>query len=85
MLAWLGLLICLVSASSVHHHEDGIHLFHVCQLCSLEEVTAHGAAIVVSAIPVIDNGVVERDEVLHSLDAITCYYKTDIRGPPAIV
>jgi len=82
MLAWLGLLVCLISASSVHHHKNGIHLLHACQLCSLEEITSHGASVVSSAIPVIEAEVIAQDDAVLPVESIASYYKTDIRGPP---
>jgi len=84
MLAWLGLLVCLVSASSIHHDEDGVHLLHACQLCSLEEITAHGASILSCVTPVIETGVIAPDDVVLTEESIVSYDKTDIRGPPLV-
>jgi len=85
MLAWLGLMICIASASSVHHHEDGVHLLHACQLCSLEEITAHGASVEAGATATIDVKAFAKDNVIHSLESLSCDYKSSIRGPPVTI
>jgi len=82
MLAWLGLLVCLVSASSIHHDEDGVHLLHACQLCNLEEITAHGGSILSSVPAVIETALIAPDDVVRTEAFIVSYDKTDIRGPP---
>jgi len=82
MFAWLSLLVCLISASSIHNHENGIHLLNACQLCSLEEVTAHSASIVANAISVIETEVITQDDTVLTVVTIIGFYKTDIRGSP---
>jgi len=82
MLAWLALIICLVSTSSIHHHESGIHLAHACQLCALEEVTTHGAAVSVSTIPVVEPSILTLVITPHQQTSGIHYFTRDIRGSP---
>jgi len=82
MLAWLALVMCLVSASSIHHHDRGIHLAHACQLCALEEVTTHGAAISVSVTPVAEPGIWMQVTAPDQHASGARYFTRDIRGSP---
>jgi len=82
MFAWLGLLICLISASTIHHHKAGIHLAHACQLCSLEELTTHGSAVTLATLPVSGQHIEIQNTVLNPLLILFRYSSTDIRGSP---
>jgi len=82
MLAWLALLICLISTSTIHHHESGIHQVHACQLCALEELTAHGAAFSSSTIIVVELGILALNNILHRMTSSISYFTCDIRGSP---
>jgi len=84
LLAWAGLFICLVSASSVHHHQHGVHLLKVCQLCSLENVTAHGSAVHLSAMPSLARQIVIPVAALRPLQILNLAVITHIRGSPAL-
>jgi len=83
MLAWLALLVCLVSASSIHHHDRGIHLAHACQMCALEELTTHGAAVSMGITPLAEPCLLTQDTTPHHLSADSHYFTRDIRGSPA--
>jgi len=83
MFAWLALLLCLISASTIHHHKDGVHLLHTCQLCSLEDITAHGSAVSLTALPVLGQTIETEDLVLHPLPIQNRFSIIDIRGSPA--
>jgi len=84
MFAWLGLLFCLVSASIIHHHQDGVHLLHACQLCNLEDITTHGSAVSLITLPLMGQNIESEDSVLYSLPIPRRYAIIDIRGSPAI-
>jgi len=83
VLAWLALLICLVSVSSVHHHKDGVHLLHACQLCSLEDITSHGSAVSLTVLPVMGQNIETEDLVLHPRPLQNRFSIINIRGSPA--
>jgi len=84
MFAWLGVLVYLVSASIIHHHQDGVHLLHVCQLCSIEDITSHGSAVSFTVLPLMEQHIEDEELVLHSLPIPRRYAIIDIRGSPAI-
>ena len=84
MFAWLALLICLISASTIHHHQDGVHLLHACQLCNLENITTHGSAVSLITLPVMGQNIETEDLVLHPRPIQRRYAIIDIRGSPAI-
>jgi len=84
VMAWVALLICLASGSSIHHHKEGVHLLHACQLCSLENISSHGSAISVSSIPVVNQRAEVQAETLQQQLNLICYYTRDIRGSPVI-
>ena len=81
-LAWLALLVCLVSASMIHHHENGLHLAHACQLCVIEEITTHGAAVCVAVSSTIERGIFTADSMLLPITTGAFYFTRDIRGSP---
>jgi len=82
MLAWLGLFICLVSISSIHHHESGIHQQHACQLCALEELTTHGSAVSASGIPLVKVDIFALVSLVQHMINHAFYFTRDIRGSP---
>jgi hypothetical protein len=82
MLAWLALLICLISTSSIHHHEDGMHQLHACQLCALEDVTTHGATVSNHFILTVASDVFVSISMLPLITSHISHFMWDIRGSP---
>jgi len=82
MLSWLTLSICLISASSIHHHDSGIHLPHACQLCLLEKVTTHGSAVSTSITHVVEQAALPLADTMHPITSGVLYFTRDIRGSP---
>ncbi len=82
VIAWLALFICLISTSSIHHHEDGLHQLHACQLCALEEITTHGAAASNHFIFAVDSNVFVPIGILPLIINQVSHLMWDIRGPP---
>ncbi len=82
VIAWLALFICLISTSSIHHHEDGLHQLHACQLCALEEVTTHGAVVSNHFIFAVASDVFVPISMLPLITSHIPHFMWDIRGSP---
>jgi len=83
LLAWVGLFICLVSASSIHHHQHGVHLLNTsCMLCSLEKVTAHGFTVDSSPMPNYTQQSAIPVSALQARQILHLALVTHIRGSP---